>query len=120
MKYHAGLLTHPIRFEAPQFVSDSAFGQAIEHYAPIGNACDWAGATTTSGGEHSQADQRQASNVGVFVVRYRNDITPTMRLIDEWEGIPGTAWNITSARDEDGRRQWLTLDCVRQTAGASP
>lgn len=115
----AGSLRHPIRFEARQQVRDPQYGQPLSPWAPIADADDWAEDLTESGEELTSADQRQANTKHVYRVRYRTDVTAAMRLIDLNEGGTGWVMEITAAHDKDGRRKYLTMECLEQTTGAT-
>lgn len=57
-------------------------------------------------GTEAMQDGREAGTITARVqIRYREDVTPAMRVV-----LAGAEYNIHAAIDQDGRRRWLWLD----------
>lgn len=103
---HAGDLNRRIRFEARAAVTDER-GQAAGSWAPVARA--WAKMTAPSARDIAGAGQMQAVLDCRFVVRYREDVLPTWRVVLE---STGEVFDIVGRpMPLDGGRQWLAINC---------
>jgi SPP1 family predicted phage head-tail adaptor len=66
----------------------------------------WASAHPLTGREYFAAGQTQSEVVIRFRIRYRGDITAKMRVV-----YRGAYYDIESALDIEGKKQWLHLMC---------
>jgi len=68
----------------------------------------WANARPLRGREFFAAAQVQSELTAVFTIRYRSDVTETMRVL--WNGVP---YDIASPPiNVNGANEWLELMCV--------
>lgn len=88
------------RYKATQ----DEYGQPIQTWIDV--AAVWANVEGLSGRELFEAQQTRAEADHRVTIRYRDDITPTMRIVND-----GRSYNITAAADRTGRREWLELTC---------
>jgi SPP1 family predicted phage head-tail adaptor len=84
--------------------STDALGQASQAWVPMIEV--WASAEPLRGREFFAAGQTQSDVTTRFVIRYRQDVTNTMRVV--WRGEP---YDILSVVEPLGQRQMLELMC---------
>lgn len=101
----AGLLRHRITIEALSSTQNE-YGEEVSTWATFVTA--WAAKEDLTGGELFGAQQVSAEVGTRFTLRYRNGITPKMRVLNS-----GDAYNIEAVLDQDGKRRWLHLLCTR-------
>jgi SPP1 family predicted phage head-tail adaptor len=97
-------LRERVTLEAPLRVPDGAGGADIG-WSEV--ATLWARVETRGGGEVPAGERLEARRRLEVTIRFRADVTPAMRLV--WRGA---VLDIRAVADSDGRRRFLTLDCV--------
>lgn len=70
----------------------------------------WARRQGPSGREFLEAEQPRQERRMVWRAHYRDGVTPRHRLVEA--ASTTMVWEITSAYDPDGRRQWLQMEAV--------
>lgn len=80
------------------------------------DAIVWAGRDMTSRGgrEFLESDQPRQERRAVWTIRHRSDVTSRHRLVEA--ASTGTVWDVVSAFDPDGKRQWTKLQAVLRDA----
>lgn len=106
-RVHIGELRERMVLEAPSRESDGGGGASVTWDEA---AVLWAKLTPRSGAESLAHDRVSGSVSHEIVVRYREDITPARRL-----RLGPRVFDIRSAFDPDGRRQWLV--CAAEERG---
>lgn len=96
-------LTHRVTLQS-RSVTQDALGQEAASWADVVTV--WAQAQPLRGREFFAAGQTQSEVTTRFLIRWRSDVVPTMRVI--WRGEP---YDIDAAIDVDGARQVLELMC---------
>lgn len=102
----AGTLDRRITIEQLVETQDDV-GQPIQTWTE--RATVWAGRRDIRGRERFMAAQELAERSATWVIRFRDDVRATDRLIDD----TGAAWDIEAVA-ELGRRQWLELAATVQ------
>ncbi len=98
-----GDLRRRITIEQPLRVDDEG-GTATVTWQAVASV--WARIEGLGGDEALNADADRAHARVRVTMRYRNDVTPGMRII-----VAGSVHDIVSAQDQDGRRRWLVCTC---------
>lgn len=70
----------------------------------------WASRRSPSGREFLESEQPRQERRMVWRMHYRDGVTPRHRLVEA--ASTGMVWDITSAYDPDGRKQWLQAEAV--------
>lgn len=99
----AGQLDRLITLQALTVTTD-AYGGVVESWSPV--ATLWAQFLPGGGNEKFTAAQVYAEAQARFRIRYRDDVTPEHRIVDEY----GTEWDILGV-SEIGRRVGLEIHC---------
>jgi len=108
MTYRAGELDQRITFQARQVTSDGMGGDSFVWV----NLCDaWARVRPKSGREVTEFDRVNAEAGYLFVVRNRQDITDSNRIL--WDGEP---YNIQVRKQPKKRALYLEIDAYRGVA----
>lgn len=100
----AGQLRERVTLQAPLRTPDGAGGADIG-WSEV--ATLWARVEAQGGGELPAGERLEARARLEVTIRFRADVTPAMRLV--WRG---RALDIRASADSDGRRRFLTLDCM--------
>lgn len=98
-------LRHQVLIQHYEETQDE-WGQPKQGWVDV--ATVWAKIEGLSGRELFAAQQVQAESDHRITIRYRDDISPTMRVVEGQH-----TYNILTALDKTGRRQWLELTCKR-------
>ncbi len=102
-----GKIRHRVALHAPQFIEDGAGGQ-VKSWQQV--ATLWAFLQPKSGRENFRetirSEQLQSSVVYEIIIRYRDDVNAEMRFT-----FGNRKFNILSAFDKQGHKQWLTCIC---------
>ena len=102
MAYRVGQLNRRIKIERDTLVSDGVGGH-IKTPLPVAKV--WAKYRNKSTRELLQAQQVQSTGSGVFVVRNRNDLLPSDRII-----LGKTRFNIVGIPPYDPQAAFLEID----------
>jgi SPP1 family predicted phage head-tail adaptor len=101
----AGKLDRRITIEAPgEPIDGDPYASEWYEVAEV-----WAEQLDRAQAERFATDQTLAEAVRVFRIRWRQGITPLMRVRDEYDAL----WNITGVSEGDGRRTETVLVCKR-------
>jgi len=102
----AGKLRHRVTIEQPTETQD-AYGSVVQSWATL--ATVWAAIEPVTGRERfaTTGDVRYAENEVHIRIRYRDDITPKMRVVHGSD-----VYNIRAVMDRWGRGQELLLRCT--------
>lgn len=68
----------------------------------------WAQPMPKAGREFFAASQLQAELGFIWRVRFRDDVTADMRVLDEWD----TPYDVAGAPVPSGNREWLDIPCI--------
>ncbi|NBA95509.1 phage head closure protein [Pseudomonas sp. R5(2019)] len=100
----AGVLRHPIVIQRPDYVQDSVTGE-MTMVAWMEVAKTWAAIEPLSAREFIAAATTQTKVSARIVIRYRDDIDATMRILHR-----GKIYNIEGVlADKDSGRDYVTL-----------
>jgi SPP1 family predicted phage head-tail adaptor len=98
-------LKHRVTIQQPVLTPDGAGGFA-ESWQNIPAAPDvYAAITPVNSGEQLKFGQLEATATHRIIIRYRTDITPSMRLVD----TDGTVYTLNSVADQAGLKRYLVL-----------
>jgi SPP1 family predicted phage head-tail adaptor len=86
--------------------TQNALGEPVVVWTKV--ATVWTERKTLRGREFDSAGTEQAEYMNVYTLRYRDDISEEMQVIDE-----GQAHNIRQVLDIDGRKRMLELRATR-------
>lgn len=98
-----GTLRHRIRIEK-SVVTRDRFGGEVQDWIPV--ATVWGSVESLSGGEFEVAKQRHAEVSHTIVIRYRPDITPSLRVV-----VKNRWFEILAVINPKERNVWLYLLC---------
>lgn len=98
---YAGQMRTHILWQSPIQGQDSA-GQPIDDWTDVGH--DWADFRVLSGLEAIKADATANTWRASCRVRYREDITPDLRVL-----VAGEPWGIVSVQPDVNRRRFVDL-----------
>ena len=108
MAVRAGQLRHRVTLQEETEAQDS-YGEPVGTWGNLStNPAIWARKEDLSGAELAQAQQLNAVVTTRFTVRYRADITASMRVVHGSD-----SYGIESVQDPDGRQERLYLLCSR-------
>jgi len=110
MTYRTGELDQRITFQERISVPDGMGGDTVT-WASITNGDAWAHVRPKNGREVTEFDRVNAEAGYLFVVRNRQDITDSNRII--WEGEP---FNIQVRKQPKKRALYLEIDADRGVA----
>ena len=85
---------------------DKETGETIVVYKPLHRKVP-AFKQTVSGGETRRGFKVESQTTSLFTIRRIDDLDQTMRIEDE----DGTELEITRAREVDGKRDWMLVEC---------
>ena len=102
----AGDLDRLLTLLTPAIIREAS-GERILNYDAAAQAtpCKY---EAGKGGEKDDKDRLIAAQPDSFTVRFREDITPTHRLLFE-----GNTYNVTGVREGAGRRQWTVISATK-------
>lgn len=98
---HAGALDRRIALQHRILAARNAQGEQVETYTTFSTV--WAKKTDMRGREVFAAQHMNAEGASTFVIRFRDDVLATDRVL-----FNNVAYNIRSIA-EIGRREWLEL-----------
>jgi SPP1 family predicted phage head-tail adaptor len=99
-----GQLRHRITFQEPVLAPDGS-GGFTETWQDIAEAAEVSAAIVgLSGAEQLRFQQLQPTATHKIFLRYRDDITPQMRIVKD-----GRVYNILSVTDRDGTQSCLEI-----------
>lgn len=106
MNTRIGQLRHRLTIEEAVKTDDEGGGATL-----VWNTVDdlWGAVEALSGKESVEADRLSGRATYNVTIRYRDDLTPSMRFRRDSE-----IYEILSVLDEDGRRRFLTCKCKRR------
>lgn len=99
-----GSLTDRISFQRRETTGEDEGGHAVL-FVPVSSL--WARVRSLSARQVSEADARGVAVTHAVVVRFRSDVKPGDRF-----GYRGRWLRVVSAADLNGRRAWLSCQCV--------
>jgi len=105
-----GRMDRRIRFDRKDVTQDS-YGEEVITWTPI--ATVWAARQNLRGVEKWTAQQVAAELVSRYIIRYRDDLNPTMRLIDG-----ARTYDIHQLYPTDEREHWLIVEASARSEGA--
>lgn len=105
-----GRLDRRIRFERKD-VTQNNYGEEGVTWTPI--ATMWAARQNLRGDEKWSAQQVAGELVSRYVIRYREDLNPTMRLIDG-----ARIYDVHQLYPTDERRHWMVIEASARSEGA--
>jgi len=100
-----GPLRHRVKIYDKGTITRNSTGEEIPAYDAL-VAEVWAAKEPLSGREFLEAQQAQAEVTVRFRIRYREDIHPEMRCVED-----GHTYHITAALDQKGERREMHLMC---------
>lgn len=107
MAIKAGKLRHRVTLQAPGLTQDPVTGEMVAGWAdwPVAGAKHWASIEPLSARDFIAAQANQSEITARIVIRYREGILPTMRIIHRGKvyGIQGVL------ADADSGLEYLTL-----------
>lgn len=106
MSARIGKLRHRLTIEQPVRAEDGGGGSATS-WAALGEV--WGAVEAATGDERIGADRVTGHAACTITIRYRADVTPSMRFRRGTE-----LFHILAALDKDGRRRLLTCQCERR------
>lgn len=109
MSFRPGELDQLITIEREQLTDDGTGGQDLEWVTVVTDL--WAKVRPLSGNEQERYDQVNAMAMATFVIRYRDDLLPTDRIV--WNGEP---YNIRYIPPVSGREMYLAINAERGVA----
>jgi len=101
-----GRLRHFLLIEAREEADDGAGGMIATWVAA---GATWGRIEPLAGREALIADREMASRRCRIILRYRDGLTPAHRFV-----FDGRHFDIAAIADRDGRRRFLTCDCVEE------
>jgi SPP1 family predicted phage head-tail adaptor len=104
-----GKLDRRIRFDR-KVVSQNSFGEEVVTWVPF--ATVWAARRNLRGVEKWTAQQVASEIVSRYVIRFREDLNPTMRLVDG-----SREYDIHQLYPTDERRHWLIVEASTRAEG---
>jgi SPP1 family predicted phage head-tail adaptor len=105
---NAGQLDRLLLIEARLPDAQSPSGEPVEAYASLGEA--WANYRPITGSEQMRGGAESARELAMFTIRYDDRLKPEDRVTDQTNG---TVWDILTAQEYGGRREWTQLTCQR-------
>lgn len=103
-----GKLNKRAQFQTETRISDGAggFARTWSNFAKV-----WAKLIPKTGSEQIIGDQQTHVVSNELIIRYRTDITTSMRVV-----ISGTAYNVQSFSDTESDKRYLTLSISQGVA----